>query len=336
LFSLKEKRIMDLTPFTTTELTPRHDGWSAERKLRFLDRLAACGNVRTACARVGLSREAAYRLRRRDALFARGWDAALMLARPRGADVLADKATEGIEEEVWYRGEMVGTRRRFDARLLLAHIARLDRMAQELPPESAEDAARFDELLACIGGAQVPRHLEVDDNPLPLDRDTAILMADEMARDAARELQEERRQAEGKKNRRLSNEERSAAECEIAEASARACEEAGAQWDAWFTGACEAVDRLLSGTAQAPERETSPGDADEAGATDDTGTETPQPSTVSTCQLHPLGPGEMDPGSSPGQALKQVQGDVERRVIPTIGFASATGPIVSSNTTGDR
>jgi hypothetical protein len=288
LFSLKEKRIMDLTPFTTTELTPRHDGWSAERKLRFLDRLAACGNVRTACARVGLSREAAYRLRRRDALFARGWDAALMLARPSSAEVLADKATEGIEEEVWYRGEMVGTRRRFDARLLLAHIARLDRMAQELPPESAEDAARFDELLACIGGAQVPRHLEVDDKPLPLDRDTAILMAEERARDTAMEIHKERR-AEGKKNRRLSGEERAAAENEIAEASARACEEAGAQWDAWFTGACEAVDGLLSGTAQEPERETSPGDANDAGATGNAGAETPRPSTVSTCQLHPLG-----------------------------------------------
>jgi len=289
---------MDLTPFTTTQAITRHDGWSPARKLRFLDRLAACGNVRTACAGVGLSREAAYRLRRRDALFARGWDAALVLARPRSAEVLADKATEGIEEEVWYRGEMVGTRRRFDARLLLAHIARLDGMAQELPPEATEDAARFDELLACIGGAQAPQHLEVEDEPLPLDRDTAILMAEEEARDTAGELQAERRRTEGKKNSRLSNEERAAAEREIAEASARAGEEAGAQWDAWFMGACEAVDNLLSGAVQEPERETSPGDANDAGATDDTGTETPRPSTVSTCQLHPSAR-RQDTGASP-------------------------------------
>jgi len=288
---------MDLTPFTTTELTPRRDGWSPARKARFLDRLAACGNVRTACAGVGMSREAAYRLRRRDALFARGWDAALVLARPRGAEVLADKATEGIEEEVWYRGEMVGTRRRFDARLLLAHIARLDGMAQELPPEATEDAARFDELLARIGGAQAPRHLEVEDQPLPLDRDTAILMAEEEARDTASELQEERRRA-GEKGRRLSSEERSAAQREIAEASARAGEEAGAQWDAWFAGACEAVDGLLGGTAQEPERETSPGDANDAGATGDTGAGTPRPSTVSTCQLHPSAR-RQDTGASP-------------------------------------
>jgi hypothetical protein len=248
-----------------------------------------------------MSREAAYRLRRRDALFARGWDAALVLARPSSADVLADKATEGIEEEVWYRGEMVGTRRRFDARLLLAHIARLDRMAEGLPKESAEDAARFDELLARIGGVQAPEHLEVEDEPLPLDRDTAILMAEEeardIARDAASELQEERRRAEGK-GRRLSGEERTAAKCEIAEAGTRAGAEAGVQWDAWFEGACAEVDKLLSGTAQEPKRGPAPGDANDAGAADDTGTETPRPSTVSTCQLHPLAR-RQDAGAEP-------------------------------------
>jgi membrane protein involved in colicin uptake len=111
-------------------------------------------------------------------------------------------------------------------------------------------------------------------------------MAEEEARDTAGELQEERRRAEGKGGR-LSNEERAAAEREIAEASARAGEEAGAQWDAWFMGACEAVDNLLGGAVQEPERETSRGDANDAGATGDASTETPQPSTVSTCQLHP-------------------------------------------------
>jgi hypothetical protein len=307
---------MDLTPFTTAQATvqapqpaTRHDGWTPERRARFLDRLSDCGNVRTACARVGMSREAAYRLRRRDELFARGWDAALMLARPNGADVLADKATEGIEEEVWYRGEMVGTRRRFDARLLLAHVARLDRLVEELPEESAEDAQRFDELLARIGGVQALPHLEDEGEALPLGRDTAILMAEDDARDTVRQLQAERRRAEGR-NWRLSKEEREAAECEIAEAAASAREEAAAQWDAWFTGACDAVDGLLGGAVQEPEAATSFGDANDAGAAGDTGTETLRPSTVSTCQLHPpgsasvvpprpVGPGgEMDPETS--------------------------------------
>src|SRR6478735_10549224 len=77
LFS-QETRIMS-APDATTET---HDdcalvrGWTSERKTRFLDHLALKGNVRASCKRVGLSREAAYRLRRRDAVFARGWAAA--------------------------------------------------------------------------------------------------------------------------------------------------------------------------------------------------------------------------------------------------------------------
>lgn len=234
---------MDLSPFISSDLAIRRDGWSPERKTRFLDRLAATGNVRASCARVGMSRDAAYRLRRRDALFARGWAAALVQARENSIDLLADKATEGIEEEVWYRGEMCGTRWRFDARLLLAHLARLDQMVEELSPATADDAARFDELLACIGEAQMPEHLEIEDQPLPLDRASAVLMAEDEARDTARELCDER--DAGKGRRRPTQEERFARQCEIGAAGARARREAGAQWDAWFERACETVDDLL-------------------------------------------------------------------------------------------
>ena len=60
---------MDLsnTPVTAT----RHDGWTPARRAQFLDRLAQNGNVLAARALVGLSREAAYKLRRREPLFAR-------------------------------------------------------------------------------------------------------------------------------------------------------------------------------------------------------------------------------------------------------------------------
>ena len=242
---------MDLTPFTTTtgahEDRPiRHDGWSRERKARFLDRLAACGNVRTASAAAGMSRDSAYRLRRRDAAFARGWDAALLLSVPRGKDVLADKATEGIEEDVWYRGELVGTRRRFDARLLLAHIARLEKLVAELPEHAAEDAARFDELVAAIGGEAPPEHIAVEDEPLPLDRDSAVLMADQAARDRVREEQDERRRdaGGGARAKRLNAAERAALAEEESEAAASARAEAEREWDAWAAYACEAVDNL--------------------------------------------------------------------------------------------
>ena len=144
----------DKAPISTPAI--RHDGWTPERRMRFLDHLAGGGNVRAACVRVGMSRDTAYRLKRRDPLFARIWDAALLLAREVSADVLANRALDGIEEQVWYRGEWVGTRRKYDTRLLLAHLARLDKQAEELSQANA-DAARFDELLALVAGAEQRR-----------------------------------------------------------------------------------------------------------------------------------------------------------------------------------
>lgn len=249
---------MDLTPFITTtgadeERPTRHDGWSRARKARFLDRLAACGNVRTASKAAGMSRDSAYRLRRRDAAFARGWDAALLLSVPRGRDVLADKATEGIEEDVWYRGELVGTRRRFDARLLLAHIARLEKLVQELPECAAEDAARFDELVAYIGGVEPPEAIAVADEPLPLDRESAVLMADQAARDMIRDAQDERRgdTGTGAKDKRPDAAESAALAEQESEAAASARAEAEREWDAWVARACEAVD-TLTGPGEPP------------------------------------------------------------------------------------
>lgn len=55
----------------------RRDGWTAERQLRFLDALARTGSIVRAAASTGMSRESAYRLRRRSPLFAALWDRAL-------------------------------------------------------------------------------------------------------------------------------------------------------------------------------------------------------------------------------------------------------------------
>jgi hypothetical protein len=142
-----------------TDQTPivpaiRRDGWTPERITQFLDHLANDGSVRAACGRVGMSREAAYRKRRRDAVFARTWDAALVLARAASAEVLANRAIDGVEEEIWYRGELVGTRRKYDSRLLLAHMARLDKISDD--ERAGEDAGRFDELLALAPARRSP------------------------------------------------------------------------------------------------------------------------------------------------------------------------------------
>ena len=121
--------------------------FTAERQVRFLHHLAHGGHVRRACARVGISPQSAYVHKRRDAAFARGWDAALVLARDAAEEVLAERALEGTHETIFYRGEAVGTRVRFDGRLLLAHLARLDKRHAEAPAAQAV-AARFDDYLA--------------------------------------------------------------------------------------------------------------------------------------------------------------------------------------------
>jgi len=168
-------------------------GWTPERKVRFLDSLAQHGNVRAACALVGISPEAAYRLRRRDFAFGEGSAAALVQARASVEQVLADRAIHGVEEHIWYRGELVGSRRRFDGRLLLAHLGRLDRMAEDQVAPAR--VARFDELLAVVAGAAFPADMadrdegyrRAADPLLPMERERYVAEAGHLAAQEARD-----------------------------------------------------------------------------------------------------------------------------------------------------
>jgi hypothetical protein len=63
-----------------TQSSPRRDGWTAERRAVFLESLCERADVARACARAGLSRQAAYKLRRRDPVFALAWNVALDVA----------------------------------------------------------------------------------------------------------------------------------------------------------------------------------------------------------------------------------------------------------------
>jgi hypothetical protein len=120
--------------------------FTLDLRVAFLEALAVSGSVRSAARRVKVSHQCVYRARRSDAAFGRAWDAALVVARAQAEAKLADCAMEGFEEEVWYHGELVGTRTRFSERLLLAHLGRLDRMRTDTRIEAlAED---FDAMLA--------------------------------------------------------------------------------------------------------------------------------------------------------------------------------------------
>ncbi len=122
------------------------------RQAAFLRRLADSGEVRVAARASNISHQTAYRMRRACRTFRRGWDAALLIARERAEEVLATRALHGVEEQVFYHGEVVATRRRYDSRLLLAHLARLDRLASQ--EDVAALAGSFDDVLEALETAE--------------------------------------------------------------------------------------------------------------------------------------------------------------------------------------
>ena len=99
----------------------RHDGWVPERQLAFIEALADCGCVDEAARAVGMSRNAAYALRRRtDAqAFRLAWDAATDAAVARLRDAAMARAIHGVAVPVFHHGEQVGERRHFDERLTM-------------------------------------------------------------------------------------------------------------------------------------------------------------------------------------------------------------------------
>jgi hypothetical protein len=67
------------SPVEAAAPKPRHDGWTRLRQRLFLEELADCGIVTHAAARAGMTRQSAWRLRRRSegTPFAQQWDEAL-------------------------------------------------------------------------------------------------------------------------------------------------------------------------------------------------------------------------------------------------------------------
>jgi hypothetical protein len=119
-------------PFYPVPVRPMHNGWTPRRQADFLGYLAETGSVSAACARVGKSREAAYKLRRRpDAeSFAAAWDAALGApARELTIEDLEYLAMRGMIRPVMRNGKYVGARQKPDNSTLLRLIARFDRLA---------------------------------------------------------------------------------------------------------------------------------------------------------------------------------------------------------------
>ena len=106
----------------------RADGWTPAAQATFIRALGDGGSVTRACQAAGRSRVSAYKLRRDPSarMFARAWDEAMASTATLLAETALDRALHGQEEAVYYKGERVGWRTRFDNRLLFAMLRARD------------------------------------------------------------------------------------------------------------------------------------------------------------------------------------------------------------------
>jgi len=108
-------------PFDPVPVRRRHDGWTAERQIAFIEKLADCSSVTAAARHVGMSRESARRLRRRPCgrSFRDAWDAALDCAYAEVEEAAMERSKNGIARPIFYKGEQVGEWRHYDERLTM-------------------------------------------------------------------------------------------------------------------------------------------------------------------------------------------------------------------------
>lgn len=131
------RRLPDFAPVPTRG---RVDGWGALAQGDFIGFLAETGSVTEAARRVGLSKESAYRLRRRAGAegFALAWEVAVaggaecdfQPTRKFTLEELAARALGRTLQVVMRRGRYVGTRIKSNDAMLLRHLAQIDRASR--------------------------------------------------------------------------------------------------------------------------------------------------------------------------------------------------------------
>lgn len=97
----------------------RTDGWTAARRQLFLERLSTTASVQEAARSVGMTRQSARKLYRRAPAFRAAWDEALRESVSVLAETAFHRAIHGTEQQVYHRGQLVGTRDVHHDRLLM-------------------------------------------------------------------------------------------------------------------------------------------------------------------------------------------------------------------------
>src|SRR4051795_12730547 len=96
--------------FAPEHVSSRHDGWTAERQIAFIEALAETACVEHACRAVGMSDSSAYKLRRsaRGEMFRHAWDSALDYALHRLEQAALSRALNGVPRPIFHKGEQIG------------------------------------------------------------------------------------------------------------------------------------------------------------------------------------------------------------------------------------
>ncbi|WP_116236334.1 hypothetical protein [Parasphingopyxis lamellibrachiae] len=121
------------------------------RQAEFIGYLAETRCVRTAAAKVGMSREGAYRLRRKRGAegFCAAWDFILGApGTPRRKvtlDGLMQRIRHGTYRPVLRRGRYIGTERKADSSALFGMLKRADRRISPAPAAPHREADRGQE-----------------------------------------------------------------------------------------------------------------------------------------------------------------------------------------------
>lgn len=85
----------------------------------FLEALSRCGHVTEACRLSGVNKATVYRHRKSDPKFAQAWAEAADLGVESLIDEARRRAFEGCDEPVYYRGEVVGSVKKYSDVLLM-------------------------------------------------------------------------------------------------------------------------------------------------------------------------------------------------------------------------
>jgi len=108
-----------LSPPPDGAAEPAGPRWTTRKMTEFLHALAATHSVKAAAKSVGMSRQSAYRLRSRlkGLAFDAAWDEVFKHSYANLPYAALERALNGIEVPHYYKGELIGTSRRYDERL---------------------------------------------------------------------------------------------------------------------------------------------------------------------------------------------------------------------------